>query len=203
MSNNSQYQSPFGFFFQEVIAHPQARHYIRMKNAIWLYLYLISFANPKNGKFTSQLSDIAANTGYSVETIQSWLGHLRKQHYVSMKKQGSQLIFKINQWRNLKNKAEEDIPLPIKQTSKRRKKSSQEKIVASKLPSASGQLAQYIATKLQASQSLPYFENLCNTYPREVVIQAFKEACRIPAGKIKKSRGALFVYLTKKYAQEK
>jgi hypothetical protein len=54
---------PFGPLFQGLVADPQAKHYHRMKNAVWLYLYLIAFSNLKSGKLIARLSDIAQDMG--------------------------------------------------------------------------------------------------------------------------------------------
>jgi hypothetical protein len=54
-------QNPFGPLFHEIVAERQATHYRRMRNAIWLYLYLMICANPKTGKLTACVSDIAAS----------------------------------------------------------------------------------------------------------------------------------------------
>jgi hypothetical protein len=75
--------------------------------------------------------------GLPEETLRSWLGHLKKWHYVDVEKHE-----------------------PSYQTS---------------------------------------FETLCRLYPQNIIQKALMETKEVPSEKIKKSRGALFVYLVKKY----
>lgn len=192
----------FGPLFREIVADPQARHYRRMRNAIWLYLYLLIHANPKTGKITTCVSDIAESMGQSEATIGSWLGHLRKWHYVSLEKRKQSLNLKINQWKVII-----DVPQRVTQsqttgTVKGRKKAVPKAPAKDVLPAESVKTAQKIAKEFQAVSSLPYFEKLCRSYPRELILKAYKDTKSIPSEKIKKSRGALFVYLVKKYGQE-
>ena len=192
----------FGPLFKELIADPDGNHYRHLRNAIWLYLYLIAFANPKSGKLVSSLSEIATAMGQSIETISSWLGHLKKWHYVSVVKHGNSMNFRVNRWRDLVIIYEQPSISKIDNSTKGPKKSPPKDPQADLIPTEPIEFARHITDTLKASNSLPHFKKLCMQYPRDVVMRAFKEAQAIPAAKIKKSRGALFVYLTKKYAQE-
>ena len=84
--------------FRRLVKNPQARHYRRLKNGVWLYLYLVSYSHPGSGKCVTTNESIAKDMGLSPETIASWLGELRKWHYISIDKQGQKHLIKINHW---------------------------------------------------------------------------------------------------------
>jgi hypothetical protein len=198
-SNN---QIPFGPVFQGLAADPQAKHYRLMKQAVWLYLYLIGFSNIKTGKLTARLSDIAKDMGIREETLRSWLGHLRKGNYIAVEKQGDQLLFKITKWKNISSKLEIDKWLQTNiQKSKGRRSANDDDPKPEQKVSNTSKLARQIAKDLDSHEGLAYFEKLCSNYPQKIILQSLKEAKAIPAEKIKKSRSALFVYLVKKYAK--
>jgi hypothetical protein len=202
MKTLSKNQNPFGPFFRKIVSEPQAKHYRRMRNAIWLYLYLMICANPKTGKLTACVSDIAESMGHSEATISSWLGHLRKWHYVSLEKQKKSLHLKISQWKDIFDVPQRVTLSQSDEPIKGRKKSLPKAPAKDVLPPEPVKMAQQIAEEFKAVTSFPYFEKLCRSYPRELILKAYNKAKAIPADKIKKSRGALFVYLIKKYAQE-
>ena len=195
---------PFGPLFQGLVADSRAKHYHRMKNAVWLFLYLIAFSNLKSGKLIARVSDIAQDMGLPAETVCSWLGHLRKWHYVAIEKEGDGLLFKIAKWKNI---ADEFGSTVQEETPKRQstKKSKHPQTGEQKLPSFDNptELASHIADQLSEPTYQPFFENLCRTFSPDLIQQALTKVREVPSGSIKKSRGALFVYLVKKYAQEK
>ena len=63
-------------------------------------------------------------------------------------------------------------------------------------------LALDIAQAFRDENNLKIYLYICKTYPENAIQRAYGEAKQTPASVIRKSRGALFVYLTKKYAQE-
>ncbi len=193
-------QNPFGPLFQNIVADGTGQHHRRIRHAIWLYLYLLTLANIKTGKLTTRIADIANATGISEETVRSWLGHLKKWHYVSVVKNRDGFQFKINRWKEITNVNDADPIGLLQKTTKGPPKGREPKEL---FPQDPADLARKIAGDLQATDSITYIENLCRAHSRSIVLKAFKEARALPAEKVKKSRGALFVYLTKKYAQEK
>lgn len=194
---------PFGPLFQGLIADPQAKHYHRMKSSVWLYLYLIAFSNLRSGKLIARLSDIAADMGLPEETLGSWLGHLKKRHYVDVEKQGNALLFKIMKWQNISSEFETKASVEtIKTQSAKKSKISEPVAHELPLPNNSSQLANYIANLLNEPTYQAAFESICRLYPQNIIQKALMETKEIPSEKIKKSRGALFLYLVKKYAQQ-
>jgi len=194
---------PFGPLFQGLVADPDAKHYHRMKNSVWLYLYLIALSNLRSGKLIARLQDIAVDMGLPEDTLRSWLGHLKKWHYVDVAKQGDSLLFKIIKWQNISSElgtATVDASRP--QSFQRTKRS--QPVVQELFPSEDpDQLASYIANQLNDPSYQNTFAAICRLYPRTIIQKALTETKEVPREKIKKSRGALFLYLVKKYAHQK
>jgi len=63
-------------------------------------------------------------------------------------------------------------------------------------------LALDIARELNDPKSLPLYLTYAKRYPESLLRKIFREVKEIPFEKIKKSRGALFNHLIKKYAQK-
>ena len=62
-------------------------------------------------------------------------------------------------------------------------------------------LALEVAKTLGDEKNLGLYLSYCRKYPRDIILRAFGEAKETPEGRIKRSRGALFTYLVKRYAQ--
>jgi len=162
------------------------RNYKRMRQTIWLYLYLILQLNPRTGRSVTKVSTISRDMGIKQETIRSWLGHLRRKAYVSVKRQGDYLMIGLT---GLK-------PIPETPPAKALRPDEVVKVDHERQ-------AQRIAKEFQDEDNLGYYEDLCERYPEHLINRAFSEVLKIPQAKIKKSRGALFTYLLKKYADKK
>ena len=63
-------------------------------------------------------------------------------------------------------------------------------------------LAVDLAYKLNDLSNLPCYIAYAYKYPEGLLRRALGEAMEIPADKIRKTRGALFIHLVKKYAKE-
>ncbi|MBI5021145.1 MAG: hypothetical protein HZB59_06900 [Ignavibacteriales bacterium] len=64
-------------------------------------------------------------------------------------------------------------------------------------------IAQEIASSLNDPESLSLYELYARKYSEPLLRKILDEVLRVPAERIKKSRGALFTYLLKKYAHSK
>jgi len=138
------------------------------------------------GRLVTKVSTISQDMGIKQETIRSWLGHLRKQGYVSVKGQGEYLIITVT---GLK-------PIPERPQAKVLKSDEVVNVEQQRL-------AQRITQEFEDEDNLGYYEDLCERYPNNLINRAFSEVQKVPQPKIKKSRGALFTYLVKKYASKK
>jgi len=63
------------------------------------------------------------------------------------------------------------------------------------------ELAGQIARDLGEAEDISFFRILIKRYPEALIRRAHEQTLKIPAEKIRKTRGALFLYLLKKYAR--
>ena len=196
-------QPQWGPILRGLVADKSAKHYAKMKNSLWLYIFFIATVNHKTGKTTSTLEAIAAEISVDLSTVRSWLGQLRKHHYVKTKKANDQTIFQVCGWSKVRSLFER-IPMPesgltgyksIPEAKKAAKKQEFEDPIAKK--------ARLLAVELEDENSLAYLKKVCEKYPEHFIQKALNQVKAIPDEKIKRSRGALFTYLIKKYADKK
>jgi hypothetical protein len=62
-------------------------------------------------------------------------------------------------------------------------------------------IARKIAKGFKDEANYKFYLAYCQRYPLKIIWRAFIEVQRIPAERIRKSKGALFNYLVQKYAQ--
>lgn len=63
-------------------------------------------------------------------------------------------------------------------------------------------LAVEIASEFADMTHLPVYVAFCRRYPQAIIQKAFEVTKKFPPDKIKKSKGALFIYLVKFYANQ-
>ena len=201
MTGNPVFQPRWGPVLRDLITDPQARHYHRMKNAVWLYLFFITSVGPKTGRISTEPGQIAEEMGLPIEIIQTWLGCLRKHGYIRVTKNKGQTVFQVNQWRKAKFIFDNSNSLSFmnekpKENSHTReaKKSPQNTLFHNR--------AVQIAEELEDEDNIPAFEKIVQKYPENLITKALTQVKSLPDEKVR-SRGALFTYLLKKYAQEK
>lgn len=167
-----------------LVADPEARHVHRMRQAVWLYLYLLLAANPETGKRLLSPGLIAREMGLREETVRSWLGHLRGGGYVTLERQGDLVLVTVNKWR---------------QARAPRATRAQKPDPARKRPQT-GLTPETLARALGCAPGEPFLgEVLANEDP-ERIRTALEEVARVPEEKIRKSRLALFRFLITKHS---
>lgn len=82
-----------------LVMDPDGRHYCRIRNALWLFLYLLLNANRKTGFLVRKVHTISKDTGINQKTILRWLIVLRKQGYIATKSNGRCLQIQIKKWK--------------------------------------------------------------------------------------------------------
>lgn len=159
---------------RRLIEHPQALHLKRMRIAIWLYLDLLSRLAKDADTVEITPADVASDMGLPEGTIRSWLGHLRKAGYVDVMRRNGTLKVLV------KRMPERVLPpQPVRF------------FTLARLKAALGESGN--DDSLQA---------VLNLYSDPVIKRALAGALAVPAEQIRKSRTSLFLYLTKRYAQE-
>lgn len=83
-----------------LVMDSEAKHYRRMKNALWLFLYIVLNANRKSGFLVRKIKTISSDTGINQNTILRWLNILRKQGYITTQNTGRGLLIQIKEWEN-------------------------------------------------------------------------------------------------------
>ena len=172
-------------FLSGLILDPEGCHYRRLRNILWLYVYLLLVCSPRTGKLRTSFEVMGRDMGLKPETIASWLGHLRKMGYVGVKKDGAYRLIGISGWRE---QSAEDTHRRMDDAEPGPKK------IASALGS-------YIATILKDEENIDFYQNLALEYPRDVIRRALADVEKVPDSRIKRSKGALFTYLVRKYGK--
>jgi len=93
-----------------------------------------------------------------------------------------------------------------KPTAERTNENSIQPTASKEIPNHVGQqntLAREIAETFGDEKNLSYYKVICENYSLDIIHRAFGVVKNVPQKKIKRSKGALFTYLVKQYAQEK
>jgi hypothetical protein len=78
----------------------QAKHYRKMKTALWLFLYLLVNAHRQTGQLMRKLNTISTDMGMSRDTVLRWLSSLRQGGYIETRNTGRCLHIQITKWRS-------------------------------------------------------------------------------------------------------
>lgn len=81
---------------------PSAKHYKAMGSAVWLYLYLLVFANRTTGNLFRRISTVANDMGLSTRTISRWLSILKTGGYIEARQTRRSLQISITKWKSIK-----------------------------------------------------------------------------------------------------
>ncbi len=84
-----------------LVMDSDGRHYRRMKQAVWLFLYLLLNADRRSGFLVRKLRTISADMGISRDTAIRWLTLLRKEGYVATRNTGRCLCIQVTKWKPL------------------------------------------------------------------------------------------------------
>ena len=82
-----------------LVMDEEARHYQKMKNAIWLFLYLVLNANRRTGMLMRKVKTISTDMGITRDTTLRWLKILRQGEYIVTVNTGRYLSIQIKKWK--------------------------------------------------------------------------------------------------------
>ena len=156
---------------QGLIADPAAKHYRQMRQAIWLYLFLLLAMPVQSGRRLLDAKAIAEAMGLQKATIQSWLGHLRAQGYLSLERQEGRMWIRISKWHE-----DDQGTGPVSHDSDRAKE---------------------LARALGEPAEIHSLSRVLQEYDSEKVETALNRVLAVPESQIRKSRLALFLYFLK------
>jgi hypothetical protein len=84
-----------------LVMDPEAKHYQAMKNAVWLYLYLLLNANRKTGILMRKIKTVSNDMGVTRDTALRWLGILRSAGYITTVNTGRSLTIQVTRWKSI------------------------------------------------------------------------------------------------------
>jgi len=93
--------------WQGLVMDKRAKHRKAMRQAIWLYLYLLVTANWRTGVLYRRLSTIESDTGFHERSISRWLKLLREKGYVETQSTGRALQISITKWKPISRKTKQ------------------------------------------------------------------------------------------------
>jgi len=96
MDNQKQWWAPI---LKGLVVDSEAKHYKKMGNAVWLFLYLFLNADQRSGFLAVKVKTISSGTGIKPDTILRWLNILRKQGYIATQNTGRGLLIQIREWK--------------------------------------------------------------------------------------------------------
>ncbi len=96
------------------------RHYQKMGNAVWLYLYLLFHADRTTGFLKRKSWTISRDMGIKERTIRKWRGILRRHGYIRTHQAGIYVNFEITKWKGTEGRhkcaAQGDTAVPFRVT---------------------------------------------------------------------------------------
>lgn len=168
-----------------LVVDAEARHYRAMRQAIWLYLYLLLAVNPMTGTRLLSPAQVAVQMGLNEDTIRSWLGRLRKAGYLKVERQGDYLRVEMKRWHTPAVPEPIEVAAPAKEPIKPR----------------GGMTAEMLARRLGEEPGDPFWGHAVETWGEPTIRRVLDEVDRVPAERIRKSRAALFRYLITRTAE--
>lgn len=81
-------------------ADPESKHRIAMGPSVWLFLYLLCYANRRTGIARRRVDQIQKDTGYPVRSIQRHLKRLVQMNYITYYRSQHYLHISIKKWKS-------------------------------------------------------------------------------------------------------
>jgi DNA-binding MarR family transcriptional regulator len=97
--SNSNWWTPL---WRGLIVDLDSKHFRAMGSAVWLYLYLLVFANRLTGKLFRRNPTIAKDMGLSSRTVTRWLKILKEAGYIEVYQTGRSLQISVTKWKSIK-----------------------------------------------------------------------------------------------------
>lgn len=207
-----------------LVIDPESSHYKKMKNAIWLYLYLVLSADRKSGFLKRKIRTICLDMGVNRDMVLRWLKVLKEGDYITTVNTGRHLTIHIKKWKSVSGVGKMQLQkLGISDFRGWKNPTSQEGFKGPKtfytsqnftpahtanditikrdINNDKRALAIYLADSLDDLQNLPLYIALSKRYPEQFLKEILDHVKAIPIDKIKKNRGALFNHLIKRNFQ--
>jgi hypothetical protein len=82
-----------------LVMDPEAKHYRKMKSAVWLYLYLLINANRRTGRLMRKIATVSRDMGIPRDMVLRWLDILRSGGYIETVNTGRSLTIQVSRWK--------------------------------------------------------------------------------------------------------
>jgi hypothetical protein len=92
-----------------LVMDSDAKHYRKMKSALWLYLYCLLAANRTTGLLTRKIRTISVDMGVPRDTVIRWLDALRAEGYVATSNTGRSLTIQVRHFKSLRGHAKNQL----------------------------------------------------------------------------------------------
>ncbi|RKZ28716.1 hypothetical protein DRQ36_10040, partial [bacterium] len=207
--------------YQQLLCNPEGKHYRKLGKVGWLMMYLL-VKSDKDGKLKTSSAKIAEETGLYELTVRAWLRHLERSKYIATEGKWQAIEIKIADWKSTSNAQEiarnGKSAVNISKTNAIDKSDNR---IRSDKDDKSDELInvykkndidrgipkkltpEYIAEAFDDEDNIAFYVFAFENYGKRIIRKAFERVQYLPSSKIKKSRGALFNYLLKKYEQNK
>ncbi len=173
-----------------LVADREAKHFRAMKQSVWLYLYLLLAVNRETGSRLLSPDAVAREMGLREENIRSWLGHLRRQGYVRVEREGAHFLVTVKKWR------QESVKEPLHSPRPPKKALEDASNTSSQLKSRRD--VNELARRLGADPTDGFLTEAAKEVDRATLEEVLATVDRVPEERIRKSRLALFRYLLEK-----
>ena len=100
-------KSWWGPIWRGLVVDPGAKHYLRMRSALWMFVYLVLHADRETGKLHRRYDTISRDTGIPKRTVRRWLTLLEKAGYIEIdrSRQSPAFSIRIRKWKSLQSRA--------------------------------------------------------------------------------------------------
>lgn len=209
-----------------VVMRKTPAFYRTMRDSLWLYVALVLLAD-EDGVTRRSFKEISDLTGIREATLKSWSGHLRKAGLLRISRttttrgttsdRDTVNVFEFYIYGLLKpERGNRALKARVQEAERGESttgaSSSRPQAAGSAIPDreqggeepdpANRAMAEALLQGLGDDEdNLDHYIALCEELPAPAIQRAYDHARRVPQEKIKKSRGALFTFLAKKYAQ--
>ncbi len=82
-----------------LVADKERKHWLKMGNAIWLFLYLLFYVDRRTGVVRRRVMTISDDTGLPTRTVKHYLARLRGGGYITTRATGRAQIIEIQKWK--------------------------------------------------------------------------------------------------------
>jgi hypothetical protein len=101
MANEHKQKQWWAPVWKGLVMDQEAKHYRSMKNAVWLYLYLLLNADRRSGILMRKIKTLSRDMGVPRDTAIRWLNVLRRASYVKTLNTGHSLTIQVTRWKAL------------------------------------------------------------------------------------------------------